>query len=303
MSLEKIKPRHRELPTIPEGYHSIGVRGGHMNYQRFIAVWDDLSKMFIKHHDSTKFTDPVRERHSRLYLEREYAIYKHLASRGFESIPSTVDLISDTTLLLEPLDDREWFWRAPKDPLQLTRYIEDTLAALKKLSLVDAIEYGDIRPSQLTLHAEGWDNYPNNQLAIEYMLHQLGQTGRLLLIDIENVYREYLTAKEDLSNCMTHHDLRQSNIAWHPLHGTKIVDWSWAGAGVDGADATSFLIDLAKSGIDVSSYRQSFNPQHALTLIGFWLEHSTWPSSENPTVRQHQLASAITAHRLYRAVA
>jgi thiamine kinase-like enzyme len=97
----------------------------------------------------------------------------------------------------------------------------------------------------------------------------------------------------------THHDLRQANLAWHPQLGVKIIDWSWAGTGRKYSDTTTLLIDLHKSGHDVEKYLDYFNPDHALTLIGFWLAHSLWPTkSDDDSVRFHQVVSAISAYNL-----
>ena len=70
--------------------------------------------------------------------------------------------------------------------------------------------------------------------------------------------------------------------------------------GLPNSDTTMFLVDLTKSGIDVSEYLDRyFNPDHAHILIGFWLARALEPPSKsNPEVRLHQLASAITAYNL-----
>lgn len=60
-----------------------------------------------------------------------------------------------------------------------------------------------------------------------------------------------------------------------------------------------FLIDLAKSGHDISAYKHELNQDFAVTLIGFWLAHSTWETRDsNTTVREHQIASASVAFQL-----
>ena len=99
-----------------------------------------------------------------------------------------------------------------------------------------------------------------------------------------------------------HNDARQSNIAWHPEQGVRIVDWSWADPAPKNADATMFLIDLAKSGHDVSGHLARFNRDYAVILAGFWLAHSTWQARDaGSTVREHQVASAASALELIRA--
>jgi hypothetical protein len=97
---------------------------------------------------------------------------------------------------------------------------------------------------------------------------------------------------------LAHADLRQSNLAWHPTEGVKIVDWSWAGPSSPGLDKTSFLIDLAKSGVDITRYANHFDTVHARKLMGFWLGRAIQPALPGSIVREHQLASAITAFEL-----
>jgi thiamine kinase-like enzyme len=100
----------------------------------------------------------------------------------------------------------------------------------------------------------------------------------------------------------SHHDARQANIAWHPEHGVRVVDWSWAGYGLERADTTTFLIDLHKSGVDISSYMNNYsNSTHTLLQAGFLLGHSLWPASpSSKTVRAHQLISAASAFDIWR---
>ncbi len=69
-------------------------------------------------------------------------------------------------------------------------------------------------------------------------------------------------------------------------NGTKLIDWK---AGLDlriGSDITSLLIDLHKSGYNISNYYKEINLDHCLTLMGFWLNHATWAISR----RRHFLS-------------
>jgi len=98
---------------------------------------------------------------------------------------------------------------------------------------------------------------------------------------------------------MAHNDARQSNIAWHENEGVRMVDWSWADPAPEHADTTMFLVDLAKSGHDVTPYMYSINKEYLVTLIGFWLAHSIWETRDgSTTVREQQVASAVAAYQL-----
>jgi len=125
-----------------------------------------------------------------------------------------------------------------------------------------------------------------------------------LLDQIETVQNYAYSAKPYALDQLSHHDARQANIAWHPDHGAKLVDWSWADIGPKNSDATNFLIDLTKSGHDVEKYLKTyFNEDHAMVLMGFWLSHSLWPSHGNQSqVRFHQFTSAVASYQLLKQV-
>lgn len=273
--------------------------GGHMGYERHIITTPERS-VFIKRHNAACFTDGERESHSRKYLQKEYNVYAQL---GLQSphIPSRAELISDHTLLLEAYQQHDgWQWRAPQDTALQSRYISDVLTALsdiQKLTFTDTSSINDTVP---TLHNEGWRSYGHYRDAIVAVLEAspIHQTSELAEL-VDELYAQYGTVQERPLSSFCHGDLRQSNLAWHPEHGVRIIDWSWAGQSTGGLDATSFLIDLAKSGIDVSEYKAYFDSDNALLLIGFWLTHGTWPTStEDTTVRTQQIASAVTAWQL-----
>lgn len=276
-----------------------------MNYVRVIAERPDGERLFIKHHDDARFTDALRAHHSKQYLAKEFAMYQRLAGLGYPSIPQRVRFDDGRTLSMESLEHHAgWHWRAPADNTLQPAYIRDILAALSELShqpIHDLPSFlPDINYSHPTLLCEGWERYLDHQDAIHQVLLASTQAGsRNLLEDLPRLFDAYHTVEQPELSAFSHHDLRQSNIAWHPTEGVRIVDWSWADAGMPLADTTSFLIDLAKSGIDITPYRNYFDPAHALLLIGFWLEHSTWPTqTDDRRVREHQLTSALAAHRI-----
>jgi len=284
--------------------------GGHMAYD-YALLEHEGEPYFIKHHDSATFTDPERETHSRLYLSKESATYDHLHEQGFVSIPRHHELLGDTTLLLEGLPPEQgWYWRAPTGN-STHDYIQDVLASLATLETIGQPENCyPITPTYLSFNEEGWstlhftDNGDHVRQKIREIRHQL-HTKTAEAVDelgkqIEVLAMHFTQPHTSCFTAFAHHDARQTNIAWHPEHGTRIVDWSWAGAGLPKSDSTSFLIDLAKSGVDVNDYLDEyFNPDHAMTLIGFWLGHSIWPTRPgNESVRLHQIASAATAYQL-----
>lgn len=280
--------------------HSVAqVSGGHMGYERHIISTPEQS-VFMKRHNAMRFTDNEREGHSRQYLQKEYDVYAQLGSES-PHIPSRAELIQDHTLLLEAYQHQDgWQWRAPRDEAARKQYIQDVLAALEDIRQLTYTDTSSVNPTTPTLHKEGWRNYAQYREAIVATLEAsaINKTSELAK-QLDALYEQYMVVPKQPLDSFCHGDLRQSNLAWHPEHGVRIIDWSWAGQSTSGLDTTSFLIDLAKSGIDVSEYESYFDRDNALILIGFLLNHSTWPTSDgDTTVRTQQIASAVTAWQL-----
>lgn len=304
-----LSPNHAvHLPIECSSYSYIN--GGHMAYHHLLVTAPSDEQYFVKSHDKHFFTEPTREAHSRQYLEKEKRMYDHVRQHGFAAIPENVDLIDNHTLMMKALHTGDgWTWRVPQE--NTDQYITDTLQALYALESIPLPDdfHDTILPTLETHSVEGWqdlgdEKIPLAQKRIDEWLprfHSDFQKSAIRLSESLNELRDQFSTLPPSREFVTaHHDARQANVAWHPDYGTKIVDWSWAGAGRTKSDTTTFLIDLHKSGIDVSSYADDFfSPEHALTMIGFWLAHSLWPTRDDDnSVRFHQAASAVAAYSL-----
>ena len=285
---------------------------GHMAYRHYIARHDDTA-IFVKEHDALQFNDPHREAHSRAYLAKEQAHYRHLQAQGFTAIPRHTHLRDDQLLAMEHFDAKDdWHWRAPAES-QL--YIEAVLEAFDDLQatapMINPAHHQLINPTYETFWREGWDAIDEAaRAAIDRRVAELSsgwsnqrRTAALATLEsLEQLQNEAQAIDRVAPLFAAHNDARQSNIAWHPEQGVRIVDWSWADPAPKNADATMFLIDLAKSGHDVSEHLTRFNRDYAVILAGFWLAHSTWQARDaGSTVREHQVASAASALELIRA--
>lgn len=315
------EPYHHTIATglgyTPEQLTFSAADGGHMAYKRlFIEAPDTGKTYFIKGQDSTMFTDAEREDHALQYLKKEQMIFDYLRSQGYNSIPAETGLIEGSYLVMESLlKDAGWYWRAPRDnPELFGQYVQSVLAsydALQEIPLPDESYFFPKRIMKVFME-EGWDHI--NPAHIQ-KIRSNAQTLRsrlypetdAVLDEVLDTLPELIPKGQALYDTMqpyylTHHDARQANIAWHPEFGTKNIDLSWVDIGWKNADATMLLIDLAKSGHDVSPYlSEYFNPEHALLLMGHWISRSAEPTRDaNPIVRLHQLASALTAYRLLR---
>jgi len=302
-----------EILSIPaEEREIVYLDAGHMAYQHYFTRHQN-DRLFVKAHDSSRFTDTFREEHSRQYLEKEYAVFHHVEKQGFNYIPARVALIDDTLLAMDALqEDDGYWWRAPKQGDKFERYVSDALEAFSALQTVTPPEnpeyHKSIKDTYSTMWEEGWDSIDDESLKrIVRKIRELSNDWSIEqqklsegLIDmLPTIQRKSMSLSRDEELYMAHNDARQSNIAWHPEHGTKLVDWSWADRSPKDADATMFLIDLVKSGSNIDTYLPEINQDYAHVLIGFWLAHSLWQTRDgSQTVREHQVASAIAAYKV-----
>lgn len=279
------------------------VDAGHMEYNKSICRKDGHA-VFAKQHDFKQFDDTDRANRSYQYLEKEAFTMAHLRRHNFSHIPSHSALYGDT-LAMDALQAEDgWQWRA--QPETIHAYIADSLAMFETLEHIPIpADSFTIEPSYESFTHEGWRTLTDEtKEKITERLYQFlprldaktQLTAQSMVDAIDTLQHAHMTPRETPSFVFCHHDVRQSNLAWHPEHGSKLVDWSWAGLGETGSDQTSFLIDLHKGGHDISSYYDAINPYHCLTLIGFWLAHSTWPAYRDDTVRFQQFLSAVSAY-------
>ena len=310
-TFEQKKPIHDILSQPKESLDIEIIDAGHMAYDH-LFVRDAESTLFVKEHVAERFDDPFREAHSRAYLEKEFALFEHAAERGYAYIPDRVELVNDALLAMDALhEDEGWLWRAPEDE-RTGQYIRDTLQALDQLALVPVPKnpqyWENINPTYETFWREGWDDLtPEKMPALEAKVAQLTETWsseqqvvtQQMMRALPALQARAGAVNRNVEMVMAHNDARQSNIAWHPDHGAKLVDWSWGDPAPKHADTTMFLVDLVKAGYDVSEYTDSVNVDQLITLIGFWLAHSLWQTRDgSTTVREQQVASATAAYRL-----
>ena len=299
------------LGTPKEQLVTTMIDGGHMAYDH-LFIRNGENRLFVKAHDASRFTDSFREAHSRAYLQKEFALFTHLATNHYPAIPDRVDLINDSLLAMDALhEDDGWQWRAPDDD-SFDHYVRDILTALDQLQSIPIPEmpsyHNTIEPTYVTFWKEGWDDITEDKTVILCTkIQDLSSSWttpqqscvKELIADLPRLMAHAAQLERNMPLVMAHGDARQSNIAWHTDYGAKTIDWSWGDPAPKNADSTMFLIDLVKSGFDVSRYASYINRDHVVVLIGFWLAHSLWQTHDgSTTVRKQQVASAVAAHQL-----
>jgi len=289
------------------------IDAGHMAYDH-LFVSDGQTRLFVKAHDATRFTDPFREAHSRAYLDKENTIMNDLKRQGYAAVPNRIDLLDDSTILaMDALhEDDGWLWEAPKEADAFDAYVTDVIDAFDVLQTkaepADARYHEGIEDTYTTFWKEGWDDITDEKLElITDKIKELSANWKpsqkyvaaYLMLNLKNLKDKAATLERDVPLYMSHNDARQSNIGWREEDGAKLVDWSWGDLAPKDADVTMFLIDLRKSGHNVFKYFDRMNQDQALVLIGFWLAHSLWQTRDgSTTVREHQVAAACAAYEL-----
>ncbi len=289
---------------IPANARLLPVDGGHMNYTKTIAAGKDRSA-FVKSYESPDDADLHVAA-----LEKEAAIMAHLRVAGYSHLP-IFSHITDRDLFMEALPpDNGWLWRAPDDAID--SYVADCLEAFATLEQLPIPSDTTAIPSALGVYYEqGWQALDHNQqvLLATFTDHTMPhlrpdsqKTAGRLSENLGNLREHALAHSLPDSYVFCHHDARQANIAWHPEHGARMVDWSWADVGRPGSDATMLLIDLHKHGHDITPYHEVINTDHCIALIGFWLNHALLPvGKRDPSIRLQQYVSALAAYEVLEA--
>ena len=292
-----------KIAEFSENYRNIN--GGHMQYDKIIATKNDHS-VFIKR-TSTRYDDIKRNR-LRQYMRKEAFTMSYLRCHGYSGIPHRSILRDDDTFIIDTMTSNEgWLWRAKNETLDA--YVKSAKEKFDELENIPLPpDTFDIESSRDSFIKEGWASLDEQKIAKLREL-SLGFLDRLTPHS-QNIAKKLLANLPALLNAggrhsdikklvFCHHDIRQSNMAWHPKRGTKLIDWSWSGPGESGSDITSLLIDLHKSGHNISNYYKEINLDHCLTLMGFWLNHATWPYRGDDTLRFQQFLSALSAYEIY----
>ena len=292
-----------KVVEFSENYRNIN--GGHMQYDKIIATKNDHS-VFIKR-TSTRYDDIKRNRLHQ-YLRKEAFTMSYLRCHGYSGIPHRSILRDDDTFIMETMTSNEgWLWRAKNETLDA--YVKSAKEKFDELENIPLPpDTFDIESSRDSFIKEGWASLDEKKIAKLREL-SLGFLDRLTPHS-QNIAKKLLADLPALLNAggrhsdikklvFCHHDIRQPNMAWHSKRGTKLIDWSWSGPGESGSDITSLLIDLHKSGHNISNYYKEINLDHCLTLMGFWLNHATWPYRGDDTLRFQQFLSALSAYEIY----
>ena len=219
-----------KMAEFSENYRNIN--GGHMQYDKIIATKNDHS-VFIKR-TSTKYGDIKRNR-LRQYLRKEAFTISYLRCHGYSGIPRRSILRDDDTFIMETMaPDEGWLWRAKSETLDI--YIKSAKEKFDELENIPLPpDTFDIESSRDSFIKEGWTSLDEQKIAklrelslgfLDRLTPHSQNIAKKLLADLPTLLSAGSRHSDIKKLVFCHHDIRQSNIAWHPKRDTKLIDWS-----------------------------------------------------------------------------
>jgi hypothetical protein len=268
---------------------------GHMAYLRQVITAPDGRQAFAKivlpgnYHDDDSGTAAD-------YAARDHELLEHeaksldLVNQASNDLAPRLLLFCEGVMLTEYLAHRRWLAPGASD---ISRYARDVLSTLDGLQNL---------PVAGQLHRETVDNLMARNWA-EVDFSRIPFPEAEPLVNFREIGEKAI--KNLVSVAPTHHDAHQNNIGWNSSSGARLIDFSWFDLGPENADQTSFLIDLAASGHDVTPWLDDhFNESYAWLRTGNWLYRSGLPPSgpDGLATRRTQFGSAVAALKLLQMV-
>lgn len=234
--------------------------------------------------------------------------------------------MADSRVLLMSAYRQEdgWIWGIPEGQSVQNRYISSVVAVTKRLETV-RLEPGEVDNLKLEpfLRDElalddgltimlGDDEF-KHRLKSKYqdVLSQSPEHIRpdihrmIELVDSDQKITELIYSAAKFSQqpeiSFGHCDVRSDNIAYNDRTGEiKLVDWNWASYTPKKTGATEFMTDMARRGIDVSSWLDEVDRGMLAAVVGFYAKRCLKdPLFAGSSLREMQAESAAVAFRLY----
>lgn len=280
------------LPTLQKSGN------GFTMADRGIVTLADQTQVFVKigTDDNTK-----------TWARKEIEAYEFLEEQSFPHIPKLLAHNVDRTgFALEALAaGGGWDWTDTwnRERLNKTLSVMDELATLTPL----AAPHDIFARGMISETADGWRPLAESTEKQTMLREKLRASGHGTLAEtVDFPAMATLSARFVFRNdSLVHNDVRADNGAWNPsLGAVKLIDWNWAQISDRRIDTNSLLVQVHKSGFDVTSQHADWLNADALQwLAGFWLNgaakiglHNT---SEVTTLGDHRLLSGIAALKLY----
>lgn len=275
--------------------------GGYTRAQRGIITLQNNSRAFVK--IGTDHT-------TKQWVGKEIAAYLFLEEHSYPFIPQLLAINADRSgFVVEALLPEEgWDWTDTWSDDRLNKTFEamDALAAISMSATEKALfKHGMVNPGM-----DGWRRLaasPEKQETLLARLRESGYQDIAATMDSSGLAEKsaHFTVQADT---LTHNDMRADNCAWNfELSTVKLVDWTWLQLSDRRIDANALLVHVYGCGFNVTQrYRSRLDKGALLWLAGMWLLAAISPLDQNtaeaPALRDYQLASGVSALKLYREI-
>lgn len=275
------------------------VTGGFSFARRGLVRLTDNTQIFVK---------IGTEKNSKVWAQKEVAVYQFLKKNSYSYIPEFLSSNSDdTAFALEALTpEKGWDWSDTwtDERLAATLHAVDNLAKLKPK------EEAWMTMGQLALDEsrDGWAALVSSTLLKQVLIEKLRAAKCPKLAETLDIGKEaerssHFTFRKD---ALVHNDVRADNCAWNSrTREVKLVDWNWTEMGDKRINSSAMLVHVQKSGFDVTHrYADRLDGDALQWMAGFWFNAAAtpiWPGGP-AHLRDFQLQSGISAMKLAQAI-
>lgn len=313
-----------ELGCVVADIQVVSVDGGYSRNRRSLVGYANRW-IFAKEVDNELLSGDGEE--ELRWLRKDYECTNILRQIIPEIVPEWGKLVANKHILLMPSYRAEdgWLWSLPSAAGEQRLYIQAVINATKQLETAkfsqDDIDNLKLQPYfrdklalddglALIIH----NDEIRNQLEDKYAA--MVQDGSLIMlrpaIRKMQVLLQDKRALRDLSiwaaslieqpsDYFGHCDVRSDNIAYNPSTGqVKFIDWNWASFASAKFGSTEFLVDMARRGVDITTWIKELNPEMLAAVVGYYAKRCLQnPLSPENTLRDMQAQSAAVALDLY----
>ena len=273
------------------------VKGGYSLAKRGLLDLPDGKTVFVKIGTAED---------TKRWVQKELMVYEYLKGESYSFVPGVLSKNADRTgFALEALLPEEgWSWSEE----WTTERLDATLAAMDALALLHPTDKLLVSPSETAVDTSrnGWNMLVESAELQARLLDKLEKSGHEHIAKTIDLQRELerslqFTLRRDT---LVHYDVRSDNCAWNSeAKRVKLVDWNWAQLGDTRIDTAAALVNIQRSGFDVSAaYANRLDADALQWLTGFWLRGAATPiwKGGSESLRDLQLESGLAAMYLLR---
>ncbi len=251
--------------------------------------------------DKTIFVKVGTNEDTQRWAKKELTVYEYLESQSYPFIPDVLSKNSDRTgfALDALLSEEGWNWSEE----WTTERLDATLVAMDALAQLHPVDKLLTSPSETAVDTSrnGWNILVESPELQARLLDKLEKAGHNQIAKNINLHRELERSSQFVlkTDTLVHYDVRSDNCAWNSAtNKVKLVDWNWAQLGDARVDTSATLVNIQRSGFDVSvAYIDRLDADALQWLAGFWLRGAATPiwKGGSESLRDRQLECGLAA--------